>query len=47
MATTLSIRLPQAEADIIARYAAQTKRSKSDILREFIRSLERKLAKPG
>ena len=42
---TLNIRLPQAEADIITRYAAQTKRAKSDILREFIRSLEKKLEK--
>ena len=40
---TLNIRLPQAEADIITRYAAQTRRTKSEILREFIRSLEKKL----
>jgi hypothetical protein len=40
---TLNIRLPQAEADIITQYAAQTCRTKSEILREFIRSLEKKL----
>ena len=39
---TLNIRLPQAEADLVTRYAAQTGRSKSEILREFIRSLEKK-----
>ena len=44
--TTLNIRLPQAEADILTSYAAQTRRAKSEILREFIRSLERRLEKP-
>ena len=35
-----SFRLPRAEADLLARHAEATGRTKTDLLREFIRSLE-------
>jgi hypothetical protein len=37
---TLTFRLPETEFLILTRYAAATRRTKSDIVREFIRSLE-------
>jgi hypothetical protein len=37
---TLNIRLPEREFFILARYAAATQRTKTEILRSFIRSLE-------
>jgi predicted DNA-binding protein len=37
----LNFRLPEAEADLLARHAKATGRTKSDLLREFIRSLEK------
>ena len=39
---TFNIRLPESEFQLLARYAAQTGRTKSEIVREFIRSLEPK-----
>ena len=39
MPSTLNIRLPEPEAETLARYAATAHRSKSEIIREFIRSL--------
>jgi hypothetical protein len=38
--STLNIRLPEAEAETLTRYVAGERRTKTDILREFIRSLE-------
>ena len=35
----LNIRVPARELKILNRYAHKTKRTKTDILREFIRSL--------
>jgi ribbon-helix-helix CopG family protein len=43
----VNIRLPQREADILAAYCAATQRSRTEVIREFIRSLEAKLAKVG
>lgn len=37
---TFNIRLPESEFRLLARYAAQTGRTKTEIVREFIRSLE-------
>ena len=42
----LTIRAPENELEILARYAVQTRRTKSDIVRELLRSLERKLEQP-
>ena len=42
MAKTLNIRLPEQEAALLAAYAKKTKRTRSEIVREFIRSLARK-----
>ncbi|MDJ0706759.1 MAG: ribbon-helix-helix domain-containing protein [Leptolyngbyaceae cyanobacterium MO_188.B28] len=36
----LNIRIPEHELKILARYARKTKRTKTDIIREFIRSLK-------
>ena len=36
----LNIRLPAQELKILNRYASKTQRTKTDILREFIRSLK-------
>ena len=38
----LNIRVPAHELRILNSYAIQTKRTKTDILREFIRSLNQK-----
>ncbi|MBW4637762.1 MAG: ribbon-helix-helix protein, CopG family [Gloeocapsa sp. UFS-A4-WI-NPMV-4B04] len=35
----LSIRLPEAEMNILAQYCKKSKRTKTDVIREFIRSL--------
>ncbi len=40
--TQLCIRVPEHELKILDRYAKKTKRTKTDIVREFIRSLENK-----
>ncbi len=42
----LNVRISREEDEILTAYAEQTLRSKTDIIRAFIRSLERKL-KPG
>lgn len=39
----INIRVPAHELKILDRYACQTKRTKTDILREFIRSLSNEL----
>ncbi|MEP0873560.1 ribbon-helix-helix protein, CopG family [Trichocoleus desertorum AS-A10] len=36
----LNVRLPQAEMELLRRYCQQTQRSQSDVIREFIRSLQ-------
>ena len=36
----VTIRVPENEFRLLARYAAETGRTKTDLLREFIRSLE-------
>ncbi|ABW27160.1 MULTISPECIES: ribbon-helix-helix protein, CopG family [Acaryochloris] len=36
----LCIRIPEHELKILDRYAKKTQRTKTDIIREFIRSLE-------
>lgn len=38
----LNIRIPEHELKILTRYARKTKRTKTDIIREFIRSLKAK-----
>ncbi|MGK7875729.1 MAG: ribbon-helix-helix protein, CopG family [Xenococcaceae cyanobacterium] len=38
----LCIRIPEQELKILDRYAKKTKRTKTDIIREFIRSLDKK-----
>ena len=45
MSTTLALRLPASEAEIIARYAAATQRTRTEIIREFVRSLETQIPK--
>ena len=47
MSTTLALRLPASEAEIIARYAAATQRTRTEIIREFVRSLEPQIPKHG
>ncbi|MDJ0592813.1 MAG: ribbon-helix-helix protein, CopG family [Pleurocapsa sp. MO_226.B13] len=37
----INIRVPAHELRILNRYAEETKRTKTDILREFIRSLKK------
>lgn len=37
---TLNVRLPESEFRLLARYAAEARRTKTDVVREFIRSLE-------
>jgi Ribbon-helix-helix protein, copG family len=43
----LNVRIPAHEFELLARYAEQTRRSKSEIVRDFLRSLERKLERPA
>ena len=43
MKRMLTIRATETELSILARYAEQTGRSQSDIVREFLRSLEKRL----
>jgi len=38
----LNIRVPDHELKILSRYAKQTQRTKTDIIREFIRSLKKR-----
>jgi predicted DNA-binding protein len=38
----LSIRVPEHEMKILEKYAEKTKRTKTDLVREWIRSLEEK-----
>ena len=42
MARTLNIRLPEQEAALLAAYAKKAKRTRSEIVRAYIRSLARK-----
>jgi predicted DNA-binding protein len=43
LAETLNIRIPTHETELLERYAQVTRRTKSDIVRELIRSLEPEL----
>lgn len=38
----LNVKIPEQELKILESYAAQTERTKTDIIREFIRSLQTK-----
>ena len=40
MPNTLTIRLPDHEAELLAAYARKTGRTRTDIMRSYIRSLE-------
>ena len=42
MEKQICIRIPSHELEILDRYAKKTMRTKSDIIREFIRSLQEK-----
>ena len=42
---TLNVRMPDNEILILARYAKATGRTKTEIIREFVRSLEMREAK--
>jgi hypothetical protein len=42
----LTIRAPDNELEILARYARRHGRTQTDVVREFLRSLERKLERP-
>ena len=42
----LNVRIPQNEFDTLEIYARRHERTQSDVVREFIRSLERKLELP-
>jgi predicted DNA-binding protein len=39
----LSIRMPPEELEILTKYCEQASRSKTDIIREYVRTLKRKL----
>lgn len=39
----MDLRISEEEAEILKRYAEQTGRTKTDVIREFIRSLKKKL----
>ncbi len=41
----LNVNLPASEMEILETYCKQTKRNKTDIIREHIRSLEKKIKK--
>ena len=41
----LNINLPASEMEILDIYCKQVRRNKTDLIREFIRSLEKKLSK--
>jgi Ribbon-helix-helix protein, copG family len=40
--TTITIRVPQQEKDLVTDYCEKHRRSQTDVLRELIRSLEDK-----
>jgi hypothetical protein len=41
----LNINLPPSEMEILKAYCQQVKRNKTDLIREYIRSLEKKIRK--
>ncbi|MBD0361534.1 MAG: ribbon-helix-helix protein, CopG family [Coleofasciculus sp. C3-bin4] len=41
----LNINLPASEMEILDVYCKQVRRNKTDLIREFIRSLEKKISK--
>ncbi len=41
----LNINLPTSEMEILETYCKQVKRNKTDLIREYIRSLEKKIRK--
>ncbi|HEY9876543.1 MAG TPA: hypothetical protein V6D12_24160 [Candidatus Obscuribacterales bacterium] len=44
-AKRLNINLPSSEMEILDIYSKQVKRNKTDLIREYIRSLEKKIRK--
>lgn len=40
----ISLRLPEEEVQILEKYCDKTKRTKTDVIRSFIRRLKNKLA---
>ena len=40
MVTSLNIRLPASEVEMLRRYCLTTQRSKTEVVRSFVRSLE-------
>jgi hypothetical protein len=45
--TAITFRLPHAEADRLAAFAAENGRTQTEILREHIRTLKPRLARPA
>ena len=41
----LNVNLPASEMEILEAYCKQVKRNKTDLIREYIRSLEKKVKK--
>jgi hypothetical protein len=41
----LNINLPASEMEILDTYCKQVKRNKTDLIREYVRSLEKKIKK--
>ncbi|HEY9693932.1 MAG TPA: ribbon-helix-helix protein, CopG family [Oculatellaceae cyanobacterium] len=47
MITRIDIRLPEQELEILKAYCSQEGRTQTDVLREYIRSLKKKIRKTG
>lgn len=43
MTTRLDVRLPDSEIEILKAYCEQENRTKTDVIREFIRTLKKKV----
>ena len=41
----VTVRIPQQELDLLEAYCEQVSRTKSDVLRDFIRTLSKKVSK--
>ncbi|WP_071588492.1 ribbon-helix-helix protein, CopG family [Chlorogloeopsis fritschii PCC 9212] len=46
MTTRIDIRLPEQELEILKNYCQQENRTQTEVIREFIRSLKKKIKKP-
>ncbi|NDJ24518.1 ribbon-helix-helix protein, CopG family [Nostoc sp. B(2019)] len=46
MTTRIDIRLPEQELEILKTYCEQENRTQTEVVREFIRSLKKKIKKP-